>query len=589
MSGPGDRAPKMALPCGAEAVNDAEGNSTPPKHGRGGRTLTGVQGVRHAQKLITRKLGGLEGASPSMVDGRQLWESDKRQATAVAFEKSDEAIVPGKSTKTWVTPVEWMEGRAEATGISAARNAPPTQSGNSAPTDLRRIGQRARRKPKEKWNNLLSQIRVPLLVEAYQSLRKTAAPGVDGLDWEAYGAHLDARLNDLAERVHRGDYHPQPVRRVEIPKGDGNTRPLGIPALEDKILQQAVRWVIEPIYEALFIGFSYGFRPNRSAHGALDALATAIYQRVNWVLDADIRSFFDTIDHEWMQRFVEHRIGDKRLVRLLMKWMKAGVMKDGVLHEVKAGTPQGGVISPLLANIYLHYVLDLWVQSWRGKQGRGEVYFVRYADDFVVGLQSEQDAKTLRRELEARLAKFGLELHPEKTRVLRFGRFARVDRERQGLGKPETFEFLGFLHIAGRDRQGKFQLLRHTSRKKMRAKLARIKETCRDRRDWSVPTQYAWIRRVLAGHDRYYAVPTNTALLRQFRDRVEWTWHRSLQRRSQRGRWNGEHYRRFRERFPIPPPRILHPWPNERFYARANRGGSPVREIRTPGSVRGAP
>jgi len=524
-----------------------------------------------------------------MVDGRQLWESDKRQATAVAFEKSDEAIVPGKSTKTWVTPVEWMEGRAEAAGISAVRNAPPTQSGNSAPTDLRRIGQRARRKPKEKWNNLLSQIRVPLLVEAYQSLRKAAAPGVDGLDWEAYGEHLDARLNDLAERVHRGGYHPQPVRRVEIPKGDGTTRPLGIPALEDKILQQAVRWVIEPIYEALFIGFSYGFRPGRSAHGALDALATAIYQRVNWVLDADIRSFFDTIDHEWMQRFVEHRIGDKRLVRLLMKWMKAGVMKDGVLHEVKAGTPQGGVISPLLANIYLHYVLDMWVQSWRGKQGRGEGYFVRYADDFVVGLQSEQDAKSLRRELEVRLAKFGLELHPKKTRVLRFGRFARVDRERQGLGKPETFEFLGFLHIAGRDRQGKFQLLRHTSRKKMRAKLARIKETCRDRRDWSVPTQYAWIRRVLAGHDRYYAVPTNTALLRQFRDRVEWTWHRSLQRRSQRGRWNGEHYRRFRERFPIPPPRILHPWPNERFYARANRGGSPVREIRTPGSVRGAP
>jgi group II intron reverse transcriptase/maturase len=489
---------------------------------------------------------------------------------AKTSEKSYAVVVPGKSAKTWVTPVESMEERTKAKGIPAGRNAPPTQGGTSARTDLQRVGQRAKQKPTEKWTNLLCHIRVSLLEEAYKSLRKSAAPGVDGVDWETYGEHLGERLTDLCDRIHRGDYHPQPVRRVEIPKGDGKTRPLGIPALEDKIVQQAVRWVLEPIYEALFIGFSYGFRPKRSAHDALDALATAIYQRVNWLLDADIRSFFDTIDHGWMQRFVEHRIGDKRLVHLLMRWMKAGVMKDGALHAVKEGTPQGGIISPLLANIYLHYVLDLWVNQWRKTQARGRVYVVRYADDFVVGLEAEQDAHELRRSLEDRLAKFGLELHPDKTRVIRFGRFARVDRERRGLSKPETFEFLGFLHIAARDMQGKFQLRRHTSRKKMRAKLARIKEECKRRRHAPVGAQHAWLQRVLRGHDNYYAVPTNTTPLRKFHVAVERTWHRWLQRRSQRGRWSGKQWDRFRERFPLPPPRILHPWPTERFHARFN-------------------
>jgi group II intron reverse transcriptase/maturase len=429
---------------------------------------------------------------------------------------------------------------------------------------------------------------VPLLEEAYHSLRKDAAPGVDGVEWEAYGEHLGERLVDLCDRIHRGIYHPQPVRRVEIPKGDGKTRPLGIPALEDKIVQQAVRWVMEPIYEAEFLGFSYGFRPKRSAHDALDALATAIYQRVNWVLDADIRSFFDTIDHGWMQRLIEHKIGDQRLVRLVMKWMKAGVMKDGVLHAVREGTPQGGIISPLLANIYLHYVFDLWIHAWRRKHAREAVYVVRYADDFVVGLEHGRDAIVLRRALEARLRTFGLTLHPDKTRVIRFGRFARSEHERRRLSKPQTFEFLGFVHIAGRDQQGKFQLMRHTSPRKMRSKLHRIKEVCERRRHAPVGAQHAWLVRVLNGHDRYYAVPTNIAGLQRFHDAVEWLWHRSLQRRSQRGCWSWERRRLFRQRFPLPTPRILHPWPPERFYARFNQGGSPVREIRSPGSVWGA-
>ena len=588
MSEPGDRAPKSISSPGAQAVNVVEGESVSPKNGRGEGAPPGVQGIRRVQKSFDRKLGDLEGASPPVVGGRQSRESDKRHAVTVAFEKSDEAIVPEKSAKMWVTPFESMEERAEAEGNSAARNAPSTQSEISAATDMQWIRQRATQKPKEKWTNLLSHIQVPLLEKAYHSLRKRAAVGVDGVTWEAYGERLGERLHDLAGRVHRGSYHPQPVRRVEIPKGNGSLRPIGIPALEDKIVQQAARWLLEPIYEAEFVGFSYGFRPNRSAHDALDALATVLHRRVDWVLDADIRSFFDTIDHGWTQKFIEHKIGDRRLVRLLMKWMKAGVMKDGELHEVKEGTPQGGIISPLLANIYLHYVLDLWVQSWRQKHAVGDVYVVRYADDFVMAFQSGMDARAMHRALPERFAKFGLELHPDKTRVIRFGRYARRDCERKGSGNPETFTFLGFVHIAGQSRKGTYQLQRQTSGKKLRASLARIKEACRRRRHLPVVDQHAWLRRVVIGHFNYYGVPSNYRALDRFHWEVTRTWHRSLQRRSQRGRWREGQRARFLTRFTLPTPRIVHPWPMERFFGRHARGGSPVREIRPPGSVRGA-
>jgi RNA-directed DNA polymerase len=503
-------------------------------------------------------------ASPFVVEGRQLEEDVTSQAPAMSSEKSDAGVVPKKSAKTWVTPVESMEGRPAAQGKSAARNAFLAQDKIDALTALQRIGQRAKERPEEQLTNLLSHIKEPLLKEAYMRLKKRAATGVDGVTWAEYGDRLDERLRDLRDRVHRGSYHPQPARRVHIPKSDGTTRPLGIPALEDKIVQQAARMVLEPIYEAMFIGFSYGFRPGRSQHDALDALAESIERKVNWVLDADIRSFFDTIDHGWMQKFIEHRIGDPRMVRLLMKWMHAGVMEDGELREAKEGTPQGGVISPLLANVYLHYAFDLWAIQWRKKHARGQVYIVRYADDVVMTFQYEQDALAMQSALAERLAKFSLKLHPDKTRVLQFGRFAREDRARVGL-KPETFDFLGFTHIASSNRRGGFMLMRRTSRKKRQAKLASLKEAIERRRHHEVAEQHQWLCSVLRGHYGYYAVPTNHHALKQFRDAVAHRWHRSLQRRSQRAGWTRARQQSFDDRFPLPFPRILHPWPTERF------------------------
>jgi len=501
------------------------------------------------------------------VSGEPAQEGNAPQSGA-SVEKSDEVVVPKKSAKTWVTPVESMEERTEAKGNSAARNASSTPSEPDAHTFLQRIRERAKQKPEEKWTNLLSHMRVSFLKEAYQRLRRNAAAGVDEVTWHEYGERLDDRLLDLEGRVHRGSYHPQPVRRVYIPKGDGKWRPLGIPALEDKIVQQAAQMILEPILEAEFIGYSYGFRPGRSQHDALDALAEAIRRKVNWVLDADIEAFFDTIDHRHLQAFLEHRIGDTRMVRLLMKWAKAGVMEEGKRHETDAGTPQGGIISPLMANLYLHYVLDLWVLSWRKKHASGEMYVVRYADDFVMGFQKEQDAMAMRNDLGQRLAHFGLKLHPQKTRVIEFGRFAGESRARRGLAKPETFDFLGFTHIAGISREGKFQLKRRTSRKKRQAKLARLTEESERRRHRRVPEQYRWLSSVLRGHYRYYGVPSNIRALAQFRNAVRSIWHRSLQRRSQRARWSKAEREAFDARFSLPRAQIQHPWPDTRFALR---------------------
>jgi len=589
MRGPGDRASRHFNSGEPTCFVVREGHAVPPTSVDVASTVSPESeefGTR--RQPLAREPGDLDAAFSPMVGEKQPREGDEPQAAGESVEESDAGTVPEKPAKTRVTPVESVEGKPAAEGKSAARNARSTQREESALTFLQRIGKRAKEKPEGKWTNLLSHIRVPLLKEAYNRLRRDAAAGVDRVTWEEYGVRLGERLADLESRVHRGSYHPQPVLRVHIPKGDGRTRPLGIPALEDKIVQQAARMILEPIYEAEFIGFSYGFRPRRSAHNALDALAEAIDRKVSWMLDADVQSFYDTIDHGHLQRFLEHRIGDTRMVRLLMKWAKAGVMEDGKLHAVQEGSPQGAIISPLLSNIYLHYVLDLWIASWRKRHARGEVYIVRYADDFAAGLQKEQDARELRRALDARFAKFGLKLHPEKTRVIQFGRFAREDRERQGLPKPETFEFLGFTHIASTARDGRFQLKRRTSRKKKQASLARLKVECRRRRHRPVVEQHAWLSSVLRGHYLYYAVPTNYRALAQFRRRLAQMWHAVLQRRSQRGRWTRAKENAFEERFPLPTPRILHPWPTQRFRSPSTRGGSPVRENCTPGSVRGA-
>jgi len=495
--------------------------------------------------------------------GREGEGHNPRQSS----EESDALVVPTceKSAKPRVTPGESMEGRSAANGKPARRDAFRAQDRQDALTFLERVGQRAKERKGEQFSNLLSHIKVPLLEEAYLRLRKDAAPGVDGVTWSEYGENLGARLLDLQDRVHRGSYHPLPVRRVHIPKGDGRTRPLGIPALEDKIVQQAARMILEPIYEREFLGFSYGFRPGRSQHKALDALAGAVDRKVDWVLDADIRAFFDTIEHAWMQKFIEHRIADKRMVRLLMKWLHAGVMEDDELRVVEEGTPQGGIISPLLANIYLHYALDLWVAAWRRTHSRGAMYIVRYADDFVMAFQYEQDARAMRVALVTRLAQFGLELHPDKTRVLRFGRFARKDCHRDGRSRPETFDFLGFTHIVGEDGEGRSRLIRRTSRKKRVAKLARLRELIRARRHEPPGMQHAWLSSVLRGHYNYYGVPTNFAALASFHFQVRQKWHRALQTRSQRAKWTREKRAAFEARFPLPKPRITHPHPCQRF------------------------
>lgn len=568
MSGPGDRATKFATTGEPTPSLAAEGQGAGPSSMDVVPSLpSGSWSSARAHQPHAREPGDLGESLTVSTDGKSR-EGEQPQSAEVISEESDAVVVPKKAAKTWVTPVESLEGRTSAKGKSAARNASSSQHESDALTQLRWIGERARSRPEEQFTNLLSHIKRPLLREAYKRLSKHAAAGVDGVTWHEYGERLDDRLLDLEDRVQRGSYHPQPVRRVHIPKGDGSTRPLGIPALEDKIVQQAARMVLEPIYESMFIGFSYGFRSRKSHHDALDALAVAIERQVNWVLDADIRSFFDTIDHGWMQQFVERRIGDRRMVRLLMKWMNAGVMEEDELHEVEAGTPQGGIISPLLANIFLHYVLDLWVCQWRKTHARGVVYVVRYADDFVMGFEYEEDARAMHAALTARLREHALELHPVKTRVIEFGRYARERRERAGLPKPETFDFLGFTHIASRDRRGRFQLKRRTSRKKRRVKLAAIKEECRRRRHHDVTEQHRWLSKVLNGHFNYYAVPTNYRMLQGYRECVRSTWHRSLQRRSQRASWTSEVRRVFDKRFPLPIPNIRHPWPSERFAHR---------------------
>jgi group II intron reverse transcriptase/maturase len=429
----------------------------------------------------------------------------------------------------------------------------------------------ARENKKMKFTALLHHLTVDLLRESFYSLKRKAAPGVDGVTWQEYEAGREDRLVDLHRRVHRGAYRAMPSRRVYIEKEDGRKRPLGVAALEDKIVQQAVVTILNQIYEEDFLGFSYGFRPGRSQHQALDALSYALLRKkVNYVLDADIRGFFDNLDKSWLIKFVEHRVADPRILRLIQKWLNAGVMEEGKWSETKTGTPQGSVISPTLANIYLHYVFDLWVDVWRAKCAQGEVVVVRYADDTVLGFQHQAEADRFLESFRERLGKFGLELHPDKTRRIEFGRFAEDRRKRRGEGKPEPFDFLGFTHISGKDRNGTFAVKRKTSRKRMRSKLLAIKHQLRQRMHNPTEQTGEWLQSVVQGYFNYHAVPGNTDSLGIFRQRVTRLWRWALRRRGQKRRPNWARIQRLAAQW-IPEPRVLHPYPELRFAANHPR------------------
>jgi RNA-directed DNA polymerase len=449
--------------------------------------------------------------------------------------KSDLAIVATKfANKAGQPDAERMEPRAGAEGKARQSRTGRAQNRATVSPGLARLREAATERKGEKFTTLLHHVDEALLEQAYHWLRREAAPGVDGITWGAFGEGLADRIADLHGRVHRGSYRAQPSRRVMIPKPDGRERPLGIAALEDKIIQRAVVEVLNAIYEADFLGFSYGFRPGRGQHDALDALAVGIEsQAVNWIVDADIRSFFDTISHDWLMRLLEHRIGDRRVLRLIRKWLKAGVMEEGERQATERGTPQGAVISPLLANIYLHYAFDLWVRQWRTRHARGAMIVVRYADDTVVGFEHQADAERFLAELRARMAEFDLALHPAKTRVIEFGRQAVPDRTARGEGKPETFDFLGFTHICGRSRRGGFRLARHTRRDRKRAKLLEITEDLRRRWHQDVAEQGLWLGSVVRGYFAYHAIPGNMRALKAFRHYVIDLWRRALRRRSQ--------------------------------------------------------
>jgi RNA-directed DNA polymerase len=486
--------------------------------------------------------------------------------------KSDPRVVPGKSVnKADPSAAEPMEGSGGTKRNADPQSTDRTRSREAVSQAQARIREAVTRKPKEKLTALLHHVSVDMLRCAFSTLKKRAAVGVDQVAWGDYAADLDRNLTDLAARVHRGAYRALPSRRVYIPKTDGKLRPLGIAAIEDKIVQAAVVMILTPIYEAEFLGFSYGFRPGRSQHDALDALAFGIKARkVCWVLDADIARFFDTISHDWLIRFIEHRVGDKRIVRLIQKWLKAGVLEEGRLVESLEGTPQGAVISPLLANIYLHYVYDRWIEQWR-RRANGDVIVVRYADDTIVGFQHQKDAERFLADLKERLGQFALSLHPEKTRLIEFGKYAAERRSRRGQGKPETFDFLGFTHICATKADGSgFQLWRKTVRKRLKAKIRAVKEELRRHVHASIAEQGHWLGSVMRGFFAYHAVPTNLMAISAFRHHIIVRWLRVLRRRSQRHRMTWARMQRIVDRY-LPKANVLHPWPDERFRVTHSR------------------
>ena len=499
----------------------------------------------------------------------RLEKATSSTASMNAGGESDEQVVPAKGlNKGEQSLAESVEGSCSTKGNTEEAHTCRTQGREHVSQGVGGVREAARRDKQQKFTALLHHVTTELLRDSYYSLKRKAAPGVDGVTWEQYGEGLEERVKNLHDRVHRGAYRAQPSRRTYIPKADGRQRPLGIAALEDKIVQQAVVTVLNEIYEEDFLGFSYGFRPGRKPHDALDALWVGLKRRrVNWVLDLDVRGFFDNVSHEWLVKFVEHRVVDRRILRLIQKWLKAGVSEEGEWTETTVGTPQGAVVSPLLANIYLHYVFDLWVNQWRRRTAQGDVIVVRYADDAVLGFERREEAEAFLEQLRERMRKFGLELHPEKTRLIEFGRFAEEDRRRRGEGKPETFDFLGFTHSCGKTRKGNwFTIRRQTAKKRLRSKLQAVKQELGKRWHRRVVANGKWLRSVVQGYFNYHAIPGNFVALGTFRREVARMWLGALRRRSQRDRHSWERIRPIVDRY-LPSPRILHPLPAVRFDA----------------------
>src|SRR6266550_1480158 len=487
--------------------------------------------------------------------------------------KSDRPIVAtkpankagGSASDAGTAVAEQVEQRGLAKGKTPRQNTNRAQDRATVQSALRRIRQATVKDKKVRFTSLMHHIyNLSMLREAYYGLKRDAAPGVDGETWRQYGENLESNLGELAARLRRGAYRAKAVLRRFIAKDDGRLRPLGVTALEDKLVQRATVTVLNGIYETDFLGFSYGYRPGKGQHNALDALYTGLLTRkVNWVLDGDLSSFFDGLDHDWLVKFIEHRVADQRVVRLIRKWLNAGVLEQGERRCSEEGTPQGGSASPLLANIYLHYVFDLWVQHWRKTKAKGDVIVVRWADDFVVGFEHQADAARFHHELAERFAKYKLKLHPQKTRVIEFGYYAANNRKRRGKGKPETFNFLGFTHICGKKRSGMFTVYRRTMSKRKRAKLKEIKTELRKRMHHRVAEVGKWLRSVVEGHNRYYGVPSNQQSLASFRFHVARYWYRTLRRRSQKTKLTWERMRRLIDRW-LPPSTIYHPFPLRR-------------------------
>ena len=486
--------------------------------------------------------------------------------------KSDPVIVAAKpANKAEASAAEPGEPRTGTKGNAGQQSTCQAQDWESVSQALDRVRQVAKARKKERFTSLLHHVSVDLLRVSFHALKRDAAPGVDGLKWQDYEVDLERNLEDLHRRVQRGAYRALPSRRQYIPKSDGRQRPIAVCALEDKIVQRATAAVLNTIYEEDFLGFSYGFRPKRSQHDALDALVVGINtKKVNWILEVDIRSFFDEVNRDWLGKFLEHRIADPRILHLIQKWLKAGVLEDGVVTDSEKGTGQGTVISPLLANIYLHYSFDLWAERWRRREASGDVIIVRYADDIVIGFEHETDARRFWDEMRERLQKFSLSLHPDKTRLIEFGRFAAANRKRRGLGKPETFNFLGFTFVCGKSLRGRFLLKRRSRRDRMKAKLMDVTNELRCRMHQSIPEQGKWLKQVVTGYFVYHAVPTNSAALVTFRDEIIARWRWVLHRRSQKSALTWIRMKKLADDW-LPKPQILHPWPNQRFAVKHPR------------------